>query len=51
MHVRPEQDLVKLATGGAGGVFDTVTACVLLLVRFASVTVNVTEYVFGVAYV
>ena len=42
VHVFPEQDFVKLATG-AGGAVVAVTVEVLLLVPFASVTVSVTE--------
>ena len=42
VQVKPEQLLVKLATGGAGA-FDTVTVDVFELVPFASATVKVTE--------
>ena len=48
VHVKLEQLLVKLATGG-GGAFDTVTEDVFVLVPFASVTVSVTEYVLDAA--
>ena len=48
LQVKPLQLLVKLATGG-GEVFDTVTDDVFVLVPFASVTVNATEYVPDVA--
>ncbi len=49
-HVKLEQLLVKLATGGVAA-FETVTDDVYELVPFASVTVSVTEYDPDAAYV